>query len=429
MAEGDNGQAAPEFVELGASGLDHSGGYVNEEQLRQLKGTKAAKAFDEMAENDAIIGAFLYALETLVLSVKWRDEPFSQDPDDVAVAEFVKSCREDMATTWHDVVCEALSFVVHGWSCLETIYKLREGPKNAEKSKRSRYSDGLVGWAKLAARAQSSLQRWNLTDLGEVLGWYQWPPNMGREIYLPAEKILLFRTTSRKNNPEGRSLLRRAFVSYQYKKRIEGYEAIGIERDLAGLPVFEVPSKIMSPDATAAEKAVFEACKKIVRNIRVDDQGGIVACSDVGPTGEKLYALKLLSTGSTRAFDTDKVVQRHDRRMAMSVLADFILLGHEQVGSYSLSSDKTSIFAMSVGSILNRITSVFNLDAIPRLIELNGWDPARSPKLKHGDLEKPDIDRFAAAVAQLTGSGNLTPGSEEDEKFFRSMLNMPMGED
>jgi hypothetical protein len=35
----------------------------------------------------------------------------------------------------------------------------------------------------------------------------------------------------------------------------------------------------------------------------------------------------------------------------MTVLADFVLLGHQQVGSFALSSDKTKLFSMAVGSI------------------------------------------------------------------------------
>ena len=58
---------------------------------------------------------------------------------------------------------------------------------------------------------------------------------------IPMSKALLFRTKSRKNNPEGRSILRNAYRSWYFKRRIQEIEGIGIERDLAGLPVMHGP--------------------------------------------------------------------------------------------------------------------------------------------------------------------------------------------
>ncbi|WP_155274431.1 hypothetical protein [Piscirickettsia salmonis] len=45
----------------------------------------------------------------------------------------------------------------------------------------------------------------------------------------------MFRTTSRKGNPEGRSILRNAYQPWYYKKNLESIESIGIERNLVGL--------------------------------------------------------------------------------------------------------------------------------------------------------------------------------------------------
>ena len=48
------------------------------------------------------------------------------------------------------------------------------------------------------------------------------------------------------------------------------------------------------------------------------------------------YDLKLLSTGGRRQFDTNAIIARYDARIAMSCLADFILLGHDKVGTLAL---------------------------------------------------------------------------------------------
>ena len=42
--------------------------------------------------------------------------------------------------------------------------------------------------------------------------------------------------SARGDNPEGRSILRNAYFSWYFEKKIAEIEGIGIARDLAGLP-------------------------------------------------------------------------------------------------------------------------------------------------------------------------------------------------
>ena len=70
----------------------------------------------------------------------------------------------------------------------------------------------------------------------------------------------------------------------------------------------------------------------------------------------------------------------------MTVLADFIFLGHQQNGSWALSSDKTELFAMACGAYLDIIAETFNSQGIPNLIDINGDHFAGItdyPKLTH----------------------------------------------
>ncbi len=164
----------------------------------------------------------------------------------------------------------------------------------------------------------------------------------------PLDKALLFRTSARHGRPEGPSILRAAYQPWYYKKEIQKFEAVGIERDLAGLPVAWVPAGIMSPTATADEKAVFENIKKIVTNMRRNQQEGVVMPLVYDQRGNKQYDLELLTSGGQRQFDTGKIVERYNTLMAMSVLADFITVGHEQTGTYSLAASKTDLFVTAL---------------------------------------------------------------------------------
>lgn len=415
---------AKNFVELGVSGLTQFGGRVEEEWLRQLRGDRARRTFREMADNDSTIGSILFAIEMLVRQVVWRVESYDDSPEHREQAEFVESLMDDMSHTWGDFVSEVLTMLPFGFAPHEIVYKRRVGPYEKDPTRRSRHSDGLIGWRKLPLRSQDTLDRWEFDAEGGVKGLWQQPPDGGPVVFIPIEKLLLFRTTSRKSNPEGRSILRNAYVDWYHKTRIENYEAIGVERDLAGLPLLYLPPELM--DTTNPENApILAEYKRIMQNVRNDEQACIILPSIYDEHGNQTLKFELVGTGARRLFDTSAIIQRYDRKIASTVLADFIMLGHEKVGSFALSSDKTTMFATAVGAWLNEIASVINRHGVSRLYELNGWNPAEAARIVPGDLEKADIDAFASAVEKLTNSGWLTPGGEEDEDHIRGILDLP----
>lgn len=252
----------------------------------------------------------------------------------------------------------------------------------------------------------------------------QAPPDYQLRI-IPIDKALLFRTTSHKNNPEGRSVLRSAYRPWYFKKHIETIEGIGIERDLAGLPIAWVPPELLSANASPDDRAILESIKRIVTNVRRDEQEGIVFPLVYDENGNKLYDFALLSTGGTRQFNTDAVIARYDQRIAMTVLADFILLGHEHVGSFSLASSKTHLFSVALGTWLNEIASQFNRVAIPRLFRLNNFAVGRLPKLVPGDIEVPNLTELGDYITKLSGAGMDLFPNEKLEEYLRRAANLP----
>lgn len=204
------------------------------------------------------------------------------------------------------------------------------------------------------------------------------------------------------------------------KRRIQEYEGIGIERDLAGLPVFTAPEDTPIWDDTDPDMVKLRAgMEDMVRKVRVDELAGIVK-----PAG---FEFELLSSGGSKQFDTNAIIQRYDTGMAMTVLADFIFLGHQQVGSFALSSDKTELFAMAIGAYLDIICETFNSQGIPSLIDINGSHfegITDYPKLAHGDIENADIQKLAAYIKDMTGVGILVP-DDALEDYVREAANLP----
>lgn len=393
--------------ELGSTGLKETGGYIREDFLPEFTGQRKYKILREMLDNEPLISGVDYAIRQLIKQVKWTVKPASDSAEDVALAEFVESCLHDMEYSWNETLDEILSMIGMGFSVHEEIYKVRVGPQEQSGKYHSQYTDGKIGWRKLPLRAQETILEWKFDDRGELLGCIQrTEKNMSDSVFIPSDRMLLFRTTCYKNNPEGKSIYRSSWVPYYYKKRIQNIEAIGIERELQGVPHAEIPAKFMRTDASAAERSMYNDYKNLVKNVRTDEQVGIVTPSDRDPkTGEKMFEFKLLSTQGRRAIDTELVLSRYNKEILIPVMADFLLLGHESVGSYALSSDKTHLFATAVAGFMSQVRNVFNKKAIPRLLAINNMYPKGLPTLEHGDLETENIKEFAGALKDLKAAG------------------------
>jgi hypothetical protein len=395
--------SVPTFQEAGVSGLKQYGGFVVEEWLRQLSGPRAQWVWREMADNDATVGAAIFAMKMLARGVDWTVEE-GGNPED---AEFIEECMHDMSSTWGDVVSEIFTMLSQGWAYHELCYKKREGPEGEHPSE---YSDGKIGWRKIPLRAQETLWRWQFDEAGGVEGMEQMPWD-GHLRIIPIEKALLFRTDTTKGNPQGRPLFRNAFTAWYRKKNIEEVEAIGIERDLAGLPTLSPPEGV-DLNANPELKA---AAEELVRTVRRDEDEGIVFPS----AG---WEFELVTTGGSRQIDTNAVVTRYKQDIATSVLADVLLLGQDKVGSYAMIDVKADIFGAAVDTLLDVIAHVVNRYAIPRLLKLNGRPLEQPPKLTHGSTKRLDLDAVAQMIERLSASGAvLFPDDELLARLFDEM--------
>lgn len=427
--------AKKDLSEIGSTGLDHYGGYLNEEKLRQLMGNKSMETFAEMADNDPTVGALLEAIDKLMRQVEWTVVPFSPSPEHQADADFLTSCMKDMDQPWSEFISEVYGAMLpFGFSPHEIVYKLRQGPQpymlDKPPEKRvptSSYSDGLIGWHKLAARHPTTIEKWNITDYGDIDGLWQNAPPRYQEVYIPISKLLLFRASTRKNNPQGKSILRNAFRPWYFKKKIENLEGIGIERDLAGLPMAYVPPELLSLEASPSERALLERIKTIITNVRRDEQEGVIFPMIYDENGKPLYEFKLLTTGGQRQFKTSESIERYRQDIAMTSLADFILLGHEKVGSFSLHSSKTSLFTTALGAWLQSVADVLNRKAVPQLFLVNGRPLDALPQFTYGDIEKVDLNELGAYITALTGAGISVNGPRE-ANYLKAQANIPLDE-
>jgi hypothetical protein len=399
--------------EIGTTGLNQSFGYIREDFLSQLNGVEGNETWREMKDNSPVVGAMLFTIEALFRQVAPQlteaDHPRGEEARDL-----VLSCMADMQHTWEEFESEALSMLPYGFSLFEPVYKKRE--------------DGRIGWAKIPIRAQCTIRRWEIADNGDILGAEQQaPPNYTTQI-IPEDRFVLFRTTSAKNNPQGRSILRNAFTAWYDMKHIERFEAIGIERNTAGFPMLKYPAEWSSQGATPAQKAALADAKEMVRRIRVDDQMGVCIPAVFDDKGNSLMDFSLISaSGSVANADTSVVVTRKTNQILQTTMTDFMQLGHESSGSWALADSKTKTFAVAISAWLKGIAATINRVLFPRLMEANAIPLEAMPKLFYGDLETPDLPSLAEYVSKLVSLGVITP-DETLERYLRKAGNLPDAE-
>lgn len=401
---------------IGVKGINQWGGSIYEEYLDKLRFPQAAKVYKEMATSDPVIGAVLYMITQLVRGAGWSVEPHSLENEDVERAEFLKSCMDDMDTSWAEFMQEVLSEFTYGFSFHEILYKVRSG-ENKNPNKNSTYTDRKIGWRGMPIRSQSTLYHWEFDDKGNAIAFVQMTHD-GQQFTIPFSKGILFKTKNERGNPEGQSLLRAAYKPWYFKTHIEEIEGIGIERDLAGMPVLH-PAEgddIWNPDdeVAVAKKKVAE---QLVQRIRRDEIEGIVL-----PHG---WELDLLAAAGNRQFNTNQIINRYDQRIAITLLADIVLLGSDKVGSFALADIKKSLLATSLESQLNNICDILNRYAVKQLFLLNGMPVQNLPKITVTDIEVPSIDNLSKFLDSATNAGmKLFPDSKV-ENYLRRLVSIP----
>lgn len=409
---------------IGVSGLKQRSGLIMEEFDRNLQGDKAVKIYRQMQDNDSVVAGVEFLLRMYLQGATWEATPFATEDDEGVTAEqakkyaadalFLEQCMDDMTSSWTQVTNDIWTMLTFGWSWLEPVYKPRNGLRGTVGDS-SKYTDGKWGWRTLAHRAQESKVRWVIVD-GRILGWIQQDQESADQFFLPIMKGLLFRTVTTKNNPEGKSILRTAYRSWWFKTRMEEIEAIGIERELAGLPVVYVPPEVLTDDDKTAVKAAYE---RLAKDIRRDEQAGVVLPAVYDAQGNQMVKLELLGSAGRRAIDVGSTIERHARHIAMSILADVILLGHEAVGSLALADQKDEMLKRALGTWLTDAADVFNRYEIPRLFKLNGDFTGELPKFVVSPPSAPKMAEIMLALKDLAASGApLWPNPELSEWVF-----------
>lgn len=428
--------SGPLFKQLSVSSLKRHGGDVAEEYLRELQSIQGIQLYKEMG-NDPVVAAVLSAVKMTLRRIQWfANAPGSGRDEEV---DWLNQCMDDMSITFVDTIDQALSMLQYGFAPFEKIYKIRRGDgtgRPGPKTTTSRYNDGKIGWRKFELIGQDTLapgDAWIFDgEDGSLMGCNQMPPigvpyPMGKMNYIaiPIEKMVLFRTTTERNNPEGRSLLRAQYSSWFYAKNLAEIEAISAERMGAGFPVVYLGDDVSKGTSADAEIAQWG---KVVRNIRVDEMMGVVVPnakmgSGMAREGNGVL-LEFLSPTGRMQVNFGQIIERHEKRIAMVGLSQFIHLGMGQYGSQSLATVTQDFFHLAVGAWADSIRDTFNRFATIPLLQLNKMDTEDPVLIDHGAVSPPNLAEIADYINKTVGAKVIEP-DDQLEASIRRLAGFP----
>lgn len=392
MARNDN------LKPVGATGLRTTWGGVGDDFLNEWRGSQKVKRVQEMLYNSPIIAAVQMSIEMPILDIDWTFTSDEGEKDKRLT--LLNEATESMSHSLNDHILEALLHPFYGWHLFSLNYKR---------------INGRILWDEFLPLGHDTIEKWT-TENGRVTGVKQYG-----YIYpdpIPNERLLHYKFRPNRNSPEGRSILRPCWIPYYYTKNIQHLEAIAIERNLNGLPVIEPPV-----GADMAEGGTdYEIAHKVVRNVRNDEQAGVVLPPPSGEGEHNRWHFTLMSGGeSGKVVDTDLVISRYEKRMLMTALSQFLMLGMDNVGALATFEGSSNFFTLAVNATADNIASTITKQAIPRLLELNGQD-AKGIQLEHspaGDIDITTVSDF------LQKTGALLTWTDQDENWLRQLARMP----
>jgi hypothetical protein len=402
---------------IGVPGLKLWGDMVISEWMPDLVDrNKRYKVFQEM-ERDATVSALLKSITMPLLAAEVDVEPPDEaDEIDEQNTDFISSCLDDMnGYTWRRHERDALSALIYGWSCSEIILKKRLG-MDAEPA--SHYNDGRLGIKILDPRGQNTLTGWKMTPDFDIEAMHQQDPNSLEPKVIPYWKLIHCAFNARNRNPEGLSPMMECYRAWRFKTNLETVEGIGIERDLAGLPVIRLPYNANSADAAKAQE--------LVANIRNDEQAGVVLPAPrTADKDAQKWDLTLLSGAGGKMYNARETIQGYIKQILMTFFAQFLTLGMDKVGTQALVEGSQDFFTLALVGVQQEIVEVWNQQLVPLLYSVNNLaHPRGYAKITWHPPGRTDVAAMANQLNLLVNARIITPESGIED-HIRGMMGLP----
>lgn len=388
-------------IEVGSPGTENYAGYINEEYLSDLSGTRWADLVDKMRRSDPNVRLCLNAVKLPLKSSNWT----LQTKDNSQMAEMqkkllTKALFVDTGKSWKKLISEVLTAFEYGYSLFEITHCAKfddeeMGPYNTLKS---------IGF-----RSQRTIERWNVDSDGRLISVTQISNgDEGRIAEMDARFLLHFSFEQEGNNYEGISALRPMYGNWLRKNQFLKLLASALEKYAIPTPILEVPSGMENSEEISNAEAALQAYTSNQKNYIMK------------PVGWSLTVEKV-------TVDTEKIretINFENQEMVNSILASFLMLGQgENSGNRALGGTLKDFFAQSIIFMGDIISEQFQNKVMEPLVKMNFGNVPLLVDLKCDNLAEKADKAFAETVGVLLNSGAVK-NDRPLEEFLREKFKL-----
>lgn len=391
-------RAAQVLQAVGTTGLKNLGGQIQEEYLTALKSwSREVKIYLEMRD-DPVIGTLLDAIKLPLLAAEFDCTPAGDSKADEEAAVWLYDNLNGMKRqAWRSHVMDALEVLDFGFAIAVPVLEKRE--------------DGRLWLKSIEPRGQETLYNWDFSpeEPDKATAFNQQDPDNGQFHNIPLERCLHFAFRGRKGNPQGRSLLRSLFKPWRILTDLQNLEAIGMERDVGGMPICELPEDPL-------EDSDMDAVKKALKAMRIDEAMYLLV-----PHGAKVtpYA------AGAKQYDSDRIINRYIKLILMRMFAQFLMLGMENAGTQALVQGSQDFFSLGVKAVQQEVLEIWNQQLVPFLFQFNSWKGLTGlPVITWSDPGKVDIKALLETYKLGLDAKTITP-IRPDEEHVRALMDLP----
>ncbi|NKV95308.1 DUF935 family protein [Rhodococcus hoagii] len=405
---------APSPGEVGYVVANPDAGYraIDVEDVPELQWPQCLKTYDSMRRQDAQVRTVLKAVTLPILATPWRLDPAGADPEVVAdIGEQLglpivgsegekASPRRLRRFSWSEHLRMALLSLPFGAMFFEQVVEFDPEVR--------RYR-----LRKLAPRMPATLADIKVARDGGLVAIEQRPPG-GTQVFrasdagripIPVDRLVAYVHEREGSNWGGESMLRAAYKNWLLKDRLLKLEALTIERNGMGVPVYTNPENASPTD--------IEKGRRMANAYRAGDGSGASL-----PHGSDLTMKGV--TGQLP--DPRPAIEYHDAQIGRVALAHFLNLDG-QGGSYALASTQADLFTTAVKSVAEMIRDAANRYIVEDLVDWNFGETVAAPQIVFDEISESSLS-VATALRTLVDAGVIIPDRSLEEQV-RRWLDLP----
>lgn len=398
--------------EFGWGGTPLVSGIIQEDHNIELRGRPGVVMANKMRRTDSQIRSVTAVISLPIRSTKWFiDAGKDAGSAETEAADILQAnLFGGMETSWDSLLREATQSMYHGYGVPEIVWEDQQG---------------VLGVKKIAPRNRELVERWLTDEYGRTVGYVYvgnrpqgvgvvdsyYAPTIYQRVPIPLEKTLHLVYDQENDNPAGFGLWRSMYGPWYIKQALYKIMAIGVERNLLGVPYAETPETTRADDQANM--------LTLLMRMRAAEDGAFVT-----PHG---WVPKWFES-SRNPMDAMPFIHHLDAKMAQVALAQFLELGQGERGSQALASEQVRVFMDAEEAAAKWIEETVNTQLVARWVQYNYGDGAKTkfkaPQIRHRKIGMRSLEALAGVLQQLTSGGWVHP-EVDDEEFMRDLADLP----